>query len=681
MKKRLFCILLILLLVLTACKPSLEKGKELLSDKKYEEAIEIFNQLLDEDETNYDAWFGIIKSQIKDDEYDDAEDTLEDLLDVVTDNYDEDDENVDYEDVIDEIQDFAEDIIDEEGEIGDWYTELQPQMIDLWDIDYGTYGVDEILTLPVPDKGDVYYNLKGKRVTTKDDKYKEGIKLNETGEFELVVAMINELGMKGEETRAYITVIDKQAAPTVDYDGGTYEAPLYLDFYDYDPDQGDLYYSLDGSDPEYGYYYWPGESVELYAGEYTLRAAVLDYETGEYSKELTVEYIVEGETAPSSSSSVGSEVELDIVVFDVSDNVYSEVEYVAEDVEWYFDNININVSSVSSFDDLYELCESGNVPDAVYTWAGYASDLYEYIGDITQIVDVSYYDYYDSVLESTYYYDAYYCLPVTVKPQQILYYNYYDTYDEYDYGITYDEFIYEAQNSTVDYGLAYIPTDIISLIAFYTGFGGNVSSEYGYIELDYEPLVNALQYSRDLVSDGLVDSNISQYDYAMALQDGDATFIISSPNIYSDFDYYDNYFPVGAFPLSNGNYAKYPLSVEGLMVDYNITLDPYGDKAQAIALLYDYMANDSLYNGYIASANRAMPAVKSILNEYDYDTLFDIYTYEEILANCSAFSNDLMEAAVYFVDFESIINDVLVGNITPEDGANIIIQEIEAMYY
>ena len=244
-----------------------------MDDEEFDKAIELFDQMLDEDEMNYEAWFGKVEALIEDEEFEDAEDVMQDLLEVIEDNYDLDDEEVDYEDIVDDFMGYAEDILDEAEEIGDWYYELMPQSVYLDDLNYQTFGVGEVLQLPIPENGEVHYNLKGSKVKDSDEVYKDGIELTEAGDYELMVAVFNSLGMKGVETTAYITVADLPKAPLLTMESGTYEGPVTLYFEGYDSTKGDIYFSLDGTDPLTGNYnyYWHSDGIMLYAGEYTLK--------------------------------------------------------------------------------------------------------------------------------------------------------------------------------------------------------------------------------------------------------------------------------------------------------------------------------------------------------------------------------------------------------------------------
>lgn len=307
MKRVLIVFTLIFALLLTSCTATVKKGQKLMSDREYDKAIEVFEKVIDKDETNYDAWFGIVKSQIKDDEYEDAEDTLEDLFDVIDENYDEDSEDVDYESVLEDFQDYANDIIEEEGSLGEWYTKLQPAYVDISEFDYMTYEAGTKIELTLPEDTEVYYNLEDETVTDKDTKYEDSIELTEEGTFYLSVAAVNKFGMVGPTSYASITVAEMPSMPLIDTPSGTYEAPIVVYFGTFDSDNLTIYYTIDGSDPTTnGYSYYSEDGITLPAGEVQLRAVMYDYNSGMYSPELTVDYVVEAAPGPSVDQPAGT---------------------------------------------------------------------------------------------------------------------------------------------------------------------------------------------------------------------------------------------------------------------------------------------------------------------------------------------------------------------------------------
>jgi hypothetical protein len=164
------------------------------------------------------------------------------------------------------------------------------------------------------------------------------------------------------------------------------------------------------------------------------------------------------------------------------------------------------------------------------------------------------------------------------------------------------------------------------------------------------------------------------------LYNGTADFIVADPiETQTDYMAYD-YEPTGLIPLPSGGKAAYPSRVDGLFVEYYLSLEPTSDKAQVIKLLYEHLAFDTFYNGYIAGVTGAMPAVSGIVNDYDYTTALPIDYYETLLMETPPFSNDLYDLTYYYIDLESIIYDAMTDAITPEQGATLIMDAVEGAY-
>lgn len=336
MKKSLTIFMMISILLLTSCSgASIEKGQKLYKDKKYDEAIEVYDKLIEKDETNYEAWLEKVKTQIKDDEYDDAEDTLEDLFKVLEDDYGENDD-LDYEKIVEDFQDYAQDIIKEEGSIGNWYTKMQPPTIDIYHMDYMSYEVGATESLDVPKDVKVYYNFDGDDVTTKDKEYKDGIKFDEEGSFTLTVAAVNKFGIMGEASYAYVTVADLPEVPAAYPTTGTYPSPLIVTFPDLDPNTQSLYYTTDGSDAlSYGMYYFPEDGIFMPAGQHTLKAVVYDNVSGLYSPEISIDYVVEAAPAPVPSATSGTYPGPYTLYFSGYDPMYADILYTTDGSDPY----------------------------------------------------------------------------------------------------------------------------------------------------------------------------------------------------------------------------------------------------------------------------------------------------------------------------------------------------------
>jgi len=676
--------LILSLLFVTSCSlggPSLDKANKLLDDEKYSDAIDMFQELIDENETEFDAWFGIVEAYMQDEEFGDAEDTLEEMLDVIIDNYDIDDEDIDYESIVEDFQDYVADIIKENDEIGAWYTDFLPAYIDVQSMDFETFGIDEEIMLSVPEGAEVYYNLEGKSVSMDDEKYEGSIKISEVGEYTLMVASINEIGMKGEESSAFITISDVPVVKlTANYTSGTYDGPISIFIDGYDSNLGDVFYVLDGSNPEYGILYDSYGGIELYAGDYNLSAIYYDSDNNEFSDPINIQLSVTGEVG---GASFDGNVVINLAILDAAEGVTAELEWAIDEFEYLYDNITVNITKYGDYNDIINAYDAGNGPDVIYTWTSYAIELYNYIGDVTTLIDIENdYDFYPGVVESTFYWDAYYGLPITTRPFAILYYNYYGLDGYYDNGIDYDTMVSEIEMDPESPGLM-LPSssEIMTFLSYYYGFGGTVENNLGYLTLDHDVLVETLQYYLDMSNQGILDPTTTIEMWQEAFTDGSADFIVADP-LETQLGYIAvDYEPLGLAPISGGGNAVYPSVVDGLLVGYELTLEPTSDKAEAVKLLYKHLAFDTYYNGYIAGASGAMPVITGIANDYDYWTALPLDLYEDILMVTPPLSNDLYEIIFYYADLESIISNVLAGVVTPEVGATQIIAAVEENAY
>lgn len=675
MTKKLAIVLTLALLILTACVPSvekqLEKAAQLVKERDYNEAIEIYEKILDEDETMYEAWDGLVKAYIKDDEYRDADKALEEFFEVIKDNYEQDDE-VDYDDWLDEINDYANDILDEDEEVGDWFNELNPPTINLMDLAYD-HDIESPIVLDVPKGMDVYYTLDGSKPDKRDDKYGDGIKIDEEGEYILTVVAVNDFGIEGDESFTYVYVYAMPEAPVVNVDEGTYdnEVTLYVENYNYET--MDLYYTLDGTDPQTnGYYYYEEDGIRLHNGDYEVRISYYDYDTGYYSKETVLNYNINNPNA------VTEYTEFKVALFDVDYNTYNEVEYALYDIYTYEENIDVIVYEVYDLDTLMTDLESGYA-DAFYSHSMYVEDLagLGLLADAEDIITFSDYDYYNLASDAGYYDGDYYTLPVTIDPDMQLYAN---TFDLYEPQVeTWEQMIEAANSGYSSYNFLY-PEDIGGywLYSFYLGYGGYYQfDEKGNFVIDRQPLIDALQFTYDLPVTYFLGYEGMDYDtYISSIENGDATLVLSNPWFINTYDYSENYMPLGPMPLPNGEYAASVNNVYGLHVNSMIAGDE--NKMKVSRVVYKYLAED-YYANYIASYTDGLPAIKSSLNA-DYLWLSgDVEDYE--------FAIDYNITVPYTYQLENVYEvmgyymyEVFYNEMSIEEAADIIIEEVASYY-
>jgi hypothetical protein len=129
----------VMVLIMVGCVPtggkaSIDKAYDLIDDKEYDDAIDMFEDLIDEDNDALEAYLGLVEANIEAEEYGDADKALEDLQEVIIDLFDEDEPD-DMEKEIEGFLEFAE-ILDEEEELGDWILDLLDSDIPLSDYDF-----------------------------------------------------------------------------------------------------------------------------------------------------------------------------------------------------------------------------------------------------------------------------------------------------------------------------------------------------------------------------------------------------------------------------------------------------------------------------------------------------------------------------------------------------------------
>lgn len=81
MKKRIGAVILIMMMALTGCKTPVEKGVQLLQEKKYNEAIEVFQKEIDQNENLAEAYRGLGLCFWEKEQYGEASDAMGKALD------------------------------------------------------------------------------------------------------------------------------------------------------------------------------------------------------------------------------------------------------------------------------------------------------------------------------------------------------------------------------------------------------------------------------------------------------------------------------------------------------------------------------------------------------------------------------------------------------------------------
>lgn len=663
--------MLILVMVVSACSQSPEKryeeGEQLLRNRAYDDAIEIFEGLLDEDPLNYDAWHDLMKALVRDQQLAKASDTLTKYYETVKEDYQKN-ESVSYQDLLRDVLAYGYDIRSGGGYVADWIDTLQPGPVSLDQVPYDLEEGD-LIELDVPEGMTLYWTLDGSKpdITDESQRYLEPLTVNFDGEKTLTVVAVNDFGLQGPESYTWVSVYERPEALSPSVSGGTYDGPIVVFFPDYDYDTMDLYYTLDGSDPiDYGYYY-EETGIRLIGDSFTLRAAYYDYNTGAYSSETQVDYVVSDPYALSDFT------EITLLLFAVDEMVASEIDYALSDLNNSGGDFYINSYSVDTYDELLDELSYNNV-DLIYSGASYVEDLVAdtAIVPVTGLMDLDPEDYINDALEAGVFQEDYYHLPVTVNPNMMLYYNTGETGDDYYTDIdTWDQLIDFANDGRLTYNFIH-PENMIGewLFGYYLGFGGSIDPIVDGFTLDEKALADAMTFVSDLPTTyGLGYTGMDSLAYHEAIEDSSASLVYANTAYLKDYDYYYSYIPAGQMPLPNGGFAGAVNLVDGFMITDHVMGD--SDRELLVKLVYDTFAYQT-YANYIAGYGESIPAV---LSAVDMDSLWlDGYyeDYEHAVSNnvTIAYTYDLFDL---FETMTLVMQEVLYEGTSPEDGAKTIV--------
>ena len=615
MKTKILGLLMVVVLLVSACSQSvsdqLAKGQDLLRNREYDAAIEIFEQIVEGDATQFDAWQSLVKAMIRDEQYAHAEEALEKYFKAIEGTYAEN-TDVENRDLIRSVVNFANDIQSEGERIGSWYDDLEVPYLDFYDIS-GTYDIGEAITLEAPEGITLYYTLDGSDPNPKDvtQKYTAPFVIEEEGEFTLYVVGVNKYGMESQSSYAWISSYDLPEALVPSMPGGSYDGPIQIYFEGFDYDTMDLMYSIDGSDPvSYGYYYDAYSGIELSSGEYTLRASYYDYNTSQYSAETVEEYSVTNPYALSDYT------EITVAIYDVHDWVGAEIEYAIDDINSSSSDGWVSYYYVYDFENLKQDLASG------YAQMAYCPSRYvEFLAEDALIVPIDKAfspvasDYYKDALEAGSYENEHYTLPVTIGPNMLLYYNTEDVGSDYYADIdTWQELVGVANEGSFNNNFIYTMDDAgEAVFSFYNGLGGTLdSSGTGGYNLDRETLVAAMELAQNLPTIyGLGYNGMDSLAYMDALELGNATMVYSTIDMIEAYNGSWYYTPSGPMPLPNGGYASSVNLVEGLHISPNVVGD--ADMVKLSQLVYKTLSEGSNVN-YIAGYGEAIPAKISAAN-------------------------------------------------------------------
>lgn len=639
--KKILSIILVVILVLgmvgcstTEKKSDIEKIELIMRDGEYEAAISELDDLLDEDELNIEAWDLMADAYIKAEEYDKADEWLEQYLELVDDNMDNDD--FDKLKAIDSIGDFARDIRREGEFVSSWYDNLIPAPIDTDMLDY-EYEMGTLLEFDIQKGTEMYFSFEGSPKTN-GTKYVDGIILDGEGYVYLDFVVVNDYGEYSAVTSAWIDVYDGSygdiddggsdtgtivddttntgnldlVLPEVDITPGTYDDYLSLAVTNYNMDNPDLSitYTTNGTDPrDYSeavrYYY---DAIPLAAGEYNLAIAAYDYATDQYSEVAYYDYYIDHPDM------------VTIGLYMLPDAAVEAYRMLFDDAAWY----DIYVAPVV-YDDLdFASLDLEDIPDMLITYGTYAEDLEAYglVANIENHFDLTEYEFIADADKIGEFNGTKYMMPLTIRPEFLVYGDYEGS------GLIDWDFI-QGESDWYDNKFGFAADSPEFVLGIYYGLGGEVLNATGS-NLDEAKMAEALTMIQSLTDIGVQENLLTSAEIFDGMYNYSYEYFVMGDTVEREPDYY--FTQVGGMPLSNGNFAKYYNVATGLFVsNLSVALDP--TLQTKMEEIYNYVMYESWYFSNVALAEGSVPATSYAFEDYEFYLDMTMDQYMTMLEN------------------------------------------------
>jgi len=615
--KRIFGIAVVaaLMFSITGCmktdeKSVVEQAEQLMREDNDEKAINKLKVLLEKEPQNIDAWNLIAESLIKQEKYDEANEWLQSYLAMVDENLNSD--TFEMAKAVDAIGDFGRDMRRNGETPGEWYEAIKPEPVSTESI-YYNYSVGEIISVDVPENMTVLYTLlDGSNPRSEGIVYKEGISIDEAGTYKLQFVTRNKYNEYSSVQSVYIDVFDEGGSsyddsdtitssidldlPEVDIEPGEYTSRIDVSVtnYDLNNENLELVYTVDGSDPRlYGdstrYYY---ESIPLVVGSYHLAIAAYDYETDETSEVAYYDYRI---------SQPGM---LSLGLFDLPARLVENCRQIFDDAGLYSD-IYVEVVNYNSIDEL----DFNNLPDILITNSKYTSALADtgFVADVSTLFDIDTYNLIGDIIKTGEYEDKYYMMPLTVRPEYMLFGDYYE-----DEPITYDVLSGESDWYMTYFAMA--ANDPELFLGFYYSVGGEVLDiESGNITMDKEKLVEALNLMNTFISDNMSNNKMRADELQSQLEEYDVELFAFG----DDFDFISSYYysVAGVLPMPN-DYESKLYNVTTGMYFSNLSIMEDASRVDQFKKVYEYLAIDNVYEIISLAENiSSIPANIDVANQ------------------------------------------------------------------
>jgi len=669
MKKLLSIILsLVLIFSIVGCsqaekKSGVDKAKQLIREEEYDDAIKELEGILDEEEFNLEAWDLIADAYIKAEEYEKADEWLEQYLEMVDNNIE--DKEFNSLKAIDSIGDYARDILRDGEFVSSWYENLVPEAINIDDLDYD-YEMGTLLEFDVPSGTELYFSFEGSPKTD-GTKYVDGILLDGEGYMTIDLVLVNKYGEYSGVTSAYFDVYDSSyvdddtdnttedvelVLPIANIEPGTYTEFLELSFTNYNNDilensDIEIRYTTNGSDPrEYSdsirYYY---DSLPLTAGDYNIAVVAYDYNSDEFSEVAYFDYYIDHPDM------------VKLGLYMLPDSVVEAYKVMFDDAGWY--DIFVAPIVYESL-DLTSL-DLNDLPDALITYGTYAEDLNAYgiVANIENYFDLADYDFIGEAADIGMFNGIKYMMPLTIRPEFMVYGDYEGA------GLIDWEFI-QGESEWYNNKFAFAADSPELFLGVYYGLGGAILDAEAS-NLDEAKVIEALTMIKSLSEAGIGTKLYTLDEVIEGFYEYNDEYFVMGDTIERDPSYY--FSQVGQMPLSNGEYAKYYNVATGLFIsNLSVTLDP--TMQNKIANVYSYILDFSYYMSDIASSEGSLPA-----NRYqaeDHEFYLDV-TLDDYIAMIENGISSIRLSSLYTV-YEALSMPLqeFVNGATPEEVAESI---------
>lgn len=630
-------IAVIMIFVLVGCQlggpTGIEAVKSAMRQGEYDAAVEEAMKIIENEPLNLEAWDLVAESYIENKDYSQANQWMEKYLKMIDDNLDNSDFNL--AEAVDAVGDFGRDLLRDGQTPGDWYEKIAPAAISTDNLEW-SYKVGDELTFDVPEGATLLYTLDGSSPKTSGEVYKDRIVLVEQGYIDLQLVVTNRYMEYSKVSYAYLDVYDDSYVvddtddtdtsddvqefggdlelPELDLASGAYDTvinPMITNYdlsnYDYD-----IMYTLDGTDPttyegNIQYYF---DGIPLTVGDHEINLVAYHYDSEVYSDVATYSYTV---TDPAS---------VKVAMYALPQIAYNS--YLTLFNKATLEGIIIEPMLVEDLNNI----DYSNLPDAVITYGDFAGELavLGVAADISELYDLSAYDFFGDALKMGEVDGVQYMLPLTIRPEFMLY---------GDYGkigvSTYEDMFVDSD--WYEYPFMYPADSPHGFLAIYHGLGGSqVDFSGSLISLDRQKVEEALTFIATMPDQGYMEKLVTMEEMMSAVDSWEVQIFLSDDTMETYEGYYYSWYPLAGLPLPNGGQAKFYNIGTGIYTSaLTATLSP--DKVASIQALYDYLMDYNYDFATVAQGMASVPPVTSMNETMEFYSYIPINDFVAMVEN------------------------------------------------